>query len=180
VSNAKNQKVILPLQIELNQADFDHLQKVTGKDDPTPNVTTWVKYFLAQYVSGGMVVTGQEVQQIEKFLGVRVAKGKDLVDLALKAKGREDGQHVITARLDPVFFGPLEDFCKANGVTPEYVFQDMANSVVENGWLYEWNRQGNRKVSFTERAWERVKKALGIEKPFGEDIANHLDPEGKE
>jgi hypothetical protein len=174
-------KVIVNLPpVELSQADYERLQVQAGKTDITPILATWVRYFIQQQLGGGVLVSGNSVRQIEKILGTQVTGEKSIVDAIGKTKGVEDGKYFITARLDPVFVDPLESFVKANGVTPEYVLEDIANSCCENGWLFEWGSHTVRKVNFTARDWSRVQRAIEKDHPFGADIANFLDPEGKE
>jgi hypothetical protein len=166
--------------VELSQADYERLQVQAGKTDITPILATWVRYFIQQQLGGGVLVSGNSVRQIEKILGSQVTGEKSIVDAIGKTKGVEDGQYILTAKLDPIYIEPLNDFCKANGVPPEFVLQDICCQVVENGWMFEWRKHENQIVNFTAKAWKRVCKALGMEKPFGQDIADHLDPEGKE
>jgi hypothetical protein len=181
VSNQKTAKVAIPLPpVELSESDYARLREQTGKTDVAPILATWIKFFVQQQMNGAILIPGNEVADVEKKCGVRIARSKDLCGLAMKSKGIEDGQYVLKARLDPVYIQPLEEFAKANGVPPEFVLEDICNQTVENGWLFEWHRAENKRVNFTARAWKKVCKALGMEKPMGEDIANHLEPEGEE
>jgi hypothetical protein len=166
----KTAKVIVNLPaLELSQTDWERLQVQTGKTDPTPNIITWVKYFLQQHMAGGLLVPAVEVQQVEKKAGVQITRSKDLCDIALKAKGVEDGQFTFHVRVDPVFWGPLEDTAKQQGVTVEYLLTDVCNGVLENSWAYSW--PAGRKTNHVADDWKTLCEFTGKEHPFGADVA---------
>jgi hypothetical protein len=163
-------KVIVNLPpVELSQADYERLQVQAGKTDITPILATWVRYFIQQQLGGGVLVSGNSVRQIEKILGTQVTGEKSIVDAIGKTKGVEDGQFAFHVRVDPIFWGPLEDTAKQQGVTVEYLLTDVCNGVLENSWAYSW--PAGRKTNHVADDWKTLCEFTGKEHPFGADVA---------
>ena len=163
-------KVLLNIPVELPAATYDQIKAFAKVEDPAPKIQAWVKWFLGQYASGGLMLSSAELKQVERHTGIELATGRQVVDVILKGAGMEDGQHTYRIQLDPAFITPAEETAKSQGVTMQHLVEDAINTMLENGWLYTFVPEGGV-ARFSRSDWSVIQKATNKQNPTGADIA---------
>jgi hypothetical protein len=174
VDKTRTSKILVSIPaFELPASEFEAIKVAANTDDPLPKIQSWVKWFLSNYASGGLMLSGSEVRQVEKSTGQQLANGREVVAALLKAGGMEEGLHTFRVQLDPVWIAPAKETAAAQGVELEHLISDALNSMLGNGWLYEWVLNGGT-ARFTKEEWDGIKALTGKAIPTGADIFAEL------
>jgi hypothetical protein len=167
--------ITIPLQLTLPDAVFKSLQKLAGgKEDPTAEIKGWASWCLKSLAFGGMMLTGEQIQTIEKTTGEAVKNQDDILRKLQAGVAREDGQHTVKVSLDPALYPHLEETAQVQGRTPDELLTEIVNYAVTQGWMYEWSPSGGT-VMFSDAGMQRLKQHLDKRIVTEADILNLID-----
>jgi hypothetical protein len=172
MSKHKTTPVTINLNLSLTPEVYEYLETNSG-GDVQKSLASWVAYYLTQQSQGGMMLTAVDHAYLAKLRdGKRFAKSVEVVKMIESALKRVDSQYTQHVPIDPAWIGPLQETAEMMGVTVEQLLTDLVNTVVENGWAYEWRPA--HQIRFTEADFAKLQQFMGKVTFFGSDLIQKL------
>ena len=170
---AREEKLNLSLGfVQMAKSAFDNIKaQHPGRDDINPILATAASYYLNQWATGAMLLTGQQISQMEQAAGP-LDTPEAIVKAVEKAANRDEGAYVVRVAMDPVYYEQLRQVAEWRGCSPEAVLEDCTNSVCGNGWYAEWEPAFQLRLS--EKDLAEVRRLTGKEVPTYADLKRAL------
>lgn len=172
---AKEKLVPLNLEVQVPENVYESLKKRAGDQPPLAVIAACAKYLLENYAFGGVMLKPTHVTRIVGALPNASNENIDIdiVKAVEKAAGMEDGQHVFKAHLDPAYIQPAQEVADAQGVDLEYLVTDALNTMLGNGWLYDFQTEGGV-IRLTMDQLAEIQEILGQKTIFAHDLLNAM------
>lgn len=136
---AKNSKNKIVLELELSEQDYVTLKENSPEGDISNFVKTCSEAYLHEYSQGGLMLSADEVNRINKHAEKAVSNSSDIVNLAEKAGKTKSGSKTFTVTLDPALVDSFKAQAAFQGITVDEFIQQCWSFIHANGWLYQMN-----------------------------------------
>lgn len=124
--------------IRLDEGAVENFKGGKGDESLIPNLTSWSAYFLNNYLQGGIMLTANDLASIKKSTDTEIGAAEDVLKAVQGAKGRKGGKYTVEVELDPVWYPAATEVAEWQGCTVQDVLNEIVNTVVGNGSLYDW------------------------------------------
>lgn len=171
---AKEQNITLPLQVTVSESTYKDLQKMADTEHALPKIQGWATWYLRQLAAGGLTLTSEQMQAIEKTTGEEIKTADDIIRKLQAAVGRDDGQYTVKVGLDPVYYPNLEETARIQGRTPDELMSEVIHYAIEQQWVYGWAPSGGS-VPFSEAGISRLKRYFDKRQITEADILGLID-----
>lgn len=168
----KEQKVSVPVTLELRQITYDALTKNIegGQYVTTSTIANKANKLFEELASGGMVLTSDQVNRIEKTINKVIMNGNDVVNAATKKVGVENNMFVVEVLIDPAFIETVTIRAAEVGVTPAKLLSDCVNYSIGENWIYNLQPEAGPKW-FDSKGMSVMKRLTGKDDPTGTEMA---------
>jgi hypothetical protein len=139
-------QVIVPTNISLRSETLEALTANVRDVSPSEVISNRATQCLETIASGGVLLTPDQVAEIEKAGKTTVNRGQDIVSAVQKGHGISEGAAVFPIKLDPEFLGPLQLRADECGRTMQDLMNDMVDIGLENNWVYGLSFDGQRRT----------------------------------
>lgn len=163
----------ITVNLDLPETDLDKISQTNGKD-PVMAVNDLCRYFVREYLNGGVIVPSKSLLAIETSTGAKVGSAEDIVKCVQAARGREDGQYTLKAQIDPAWIEPIEDNARISGWTAEELLQNALNWVLGNGWLYTFSPANGACVPLEADDYKTVAEFVGKKAFSSKDLVSAI------
>jgi hypothetical protein len=173
----KDTRITLPVTVELSSDAYNKLSNVK-KMKAAEEFSKACSQFLEIFANGGIVVKNDDLKQIEKVCGSSIDNGLMLSNAVQKAKGREDGDHIIGVAIEDALWPAAEEYARVADMAPKEMLTSVCNKIVRDQVSYYINGQTWEPVVYlTEAQASVLKKLLGGKRISGENIIELLAQE---
>lgn len=163
---SKDTSVVLTLNPEITEAAYGVLKQYPDK------INGFAKMLLEAYAGGGIMLTGIDLQAIEKTAGVKITDSSTVISSIQKSASREDGQFTVKAQIDPSFWPNITDMATQQGTTVPALLEDAINTMLSNSWLYSWIPA--MQTNWSDKELYALKGIIGKDRPTAADIISAL------
>jgi hypothetical protein len=171
---AREEKVTLNLgYLQFSKSAIEAIRKQDGREDPGPVLASLATYYLNHHGSGALLLTGQQVAQLEKTTGKEFSTGDEVVKAIQHAEKRDDGNYTVSAQIDPAYYDNLRQVAEWRSSTIDDVLQDCLNTCLNNSWLESWEGKGGA-IQLTAEDRAALEEIIGKKSFFGRDIVKAL------
>ncbi len=171
---AKTKTVLIPTSVELTEDQVSALQEGIGSNaDLTTEIRKYANAFLRTYIEGGLMLSRQHLEAIERATGTKLSLPEEVIQFALEAKGRKNGQYTVSAEVDEAFWPSVEETAAHSGLTPDELLQNLIQYVISEGWVYSWSPSGFT-LHFTEADAQYLQDLVGKKAFTGKDLVSTL------
>lgn len=166
---AKDKTYLHPITVELSESTLAAVAPEGGAER-TRKLSNLAGYFLKEYAEGGMLLTQAHLSDIERATDTTVASPKDVVAAVAKGLGRDEGQFVLKAAVDPAYVEPLREIATFQGCTLDELLTNCINLALTNGWLYEFNARDGMMIPVEGEDWDTMCAFMGKGAFTGKEI----------
>lgn len=166
----KQNQVQLVLNVLMGESDATKLAEVY-KDTPE-QVPALAAYLLTQYAQGGLMFKAEEMENLQRLTGGKIANSASITQLVEKALERREGGFTVQANIDPSLFEPIKETASMMGMNVNALMQDAFNTMLQNGWLYSFTPSGGQLLLTKEQREALVERFGGF--PSTEQVFNAL------
>jgi hypothetical protein len=177
---AKDAKLTIPLNLEISKDSYEKLA-AARKTQGDESLTGWTlgvmcSQMLDAYANGGLMVKPDSKKQLEAACATSIGTESQLVAAVQKAHNRDEGQNVVTIKIDDSIFPAIEEYSKTVGMTVKEVVDDMAHRMVRDSLAFYVSNQNYEPVVYlTEAQGRRLEKILSKRHINGDDILNIVE-----
>ncbi len=159
----------IPITLTLTQRTYDVLA-ATVKDQPVERTLAGrAEVLLENIATGGMVLSPDQVRNIENVTGKEINRGADIVAAVQAANDMEENSFVHKVTVDPIWKEPLEQKAVETGRTVDQLLTDAVAIGFENNWIYGMVPD-NPPIFFTNADLAYWQRETGKPRPSGADV----------
>lgn len=141
-------------------SDFESLAGLTNKD-PVTAMNEWCLAFLKEIANGGILLGSKDIETMERSAGADVSCAKDVVNIVLSAKGKEDGQLTVRVQIDPAWQLAVEENAESQGWTVEEMLTNLVNWCLGNGMGYALTPSQGACIPLDENDYKSLSEFCG-------------------
>lgn len=136
------------------------------------SVGEYASWALGELADGGLLLSASDVARMEEAVG-NLKSPADIVTAMESGHSRKEGKVIIPWSVDPVYLPNLEEIAETTGRSVEGLLQDVMDTAMSKGWLYEWNPEPVP-LMFSEDDLAEIAEIIGVDAPTGTDIASFI------
>jgi|SRR6185312_7806056 len=167
------QDISVPLTVYLRKETVAKYEEAAKGAPLAEYLSNRTKLTLENIADGGMVLSLDQVEAIEKATGKPVRNGKDVVAAAQRGVDIDEGQNVIKWKIDPAFMDAIKIRAQECGRPVNDLFTDMCDIALENQWIFGVDPVGFRRT-FTPAQIERISDLIGKDTFEVDDLIDAL------
>lgn len=164
-------KTTLSIDVTINQKQQDALLAVGRKEGlrDTQVLGGIATGALIDYAAGGIMLSGDTVSRLQKFLR-DPSDEREILRLVESGAKRHGDHTVIEYEIDPVWITPLQDMAASQGRTLHDLVHECLQIAFQQNWFYQMEIPGLRTINLTDADYNRLRQLMGTDQVIGSDL----------
>ncbi|NJL71545.1 MAG: hypothetical protein HC888_07960 [Candidatus Competibacteraceae bacterium] len=165
------QDIFVDVRLRLTESEISFCEEAKGKNSLGPLAS----YFLKMYASGGYMLKGVEVAELNGLIEGGMETARDLLTFIRDKAGRPEGKIAYRVLIDPALQPSLEDKARACGMPLDLLIESGFNEMLVNGWIMNLEPKGGI-LYLTQEQRDRLNAAMGKERWNTSDLVDMVSP----
>jgi hypothetical protein len=164
---------VTAILVNVNQAAVNNIvPEGTAPAEAAQRVGEYASWAMDELSQGGLLLSADSIARMEESVG-QLQTPEDVVKAVETGQRRREGQVVVEWVVDPTYLPNLEEIAQSSGRSVQQLMQDVMDTAMAKGWLYEWNPEPVP-LMFSEEDLLEVGEIIGVENPTGTDITSWI------
>ena len=130
-------KNVYTIRMELTPQQAKYLAGDEGGAKEVEYLQGFAQTAVQKLADGGFLISATPRQRIEQIIGKPIMKADDIVKAVEEAADLEGDNVVVSATLDPIWAGELQEKAKTCGMPLDALVSDLFSQVINMGLLYD-------------------------------------------
>ena len=166
---SSQKKVTIPVHLTIREESLTALTKGSVAVSPSDALGTRCTMYLENTANGAILLTPDQVAEIEKNFGKAIRGGGDVVRASEGAAQKEDGALAVVSYLDESYKPLIEARAKESGLSVKDMLSELYQVAIANDWIWGITVEG-KSTLFKAEDVAFLRAELGTENYSGAQI----------